>query len=103
MTNLCLHGLQSSTGYLQKRVGSRIDTRYTPRLKFVLDKGAINAMEVTRILQEVLPSDPADESPDAPADDDGFPLDATGHAAEPGMAGVDEPPGPSPTDTGNVS
>ncbi|MGI9518565.1 MAG: 30S ribosome-binding factor RbfA [Pirellulaceae bacterium] len=54
---LCLHGLRSSSGYLQKRVGNRIDTRYTPRLKFVLDKGAQNAMEVTRILQEVLPPD----------------------------------------------
>ncbi len=64
---LCLHGLRSSTGYLQKRVGNRIDTRYTPRLKFVLDKGARNAMEVTRILKEVLPpeDEEADEVPEA--------------------------------------
>ena len=68
---LCLHGLRSSSGYLQKRVGNRIDTRYTPRLKFVLDKGAKNAMEVTRILKEVLPESEdeqeSDESPDAGA------------------------------------
>lgn len=60
---LSLKGLQSSSGYLQKRVGARIDTRYIPRLTFVLDKGAKNAMEVTRILNEVLPPElePADE------------------------------------------
>ena len=62
----CLNGLRSSCGFLQKRVGNRIDTRYTPQLKFVLDKGAKNAMEVTRILNEVLPSepDPSDEEHD---------------------------------------
>lgn len=59
---LCLHGLRSATGFLQKRVGSRIDTRYTPRLSFVLDKGAKNALEVTRILREVLPDDGQAES-----------------------------------------
>lgn len=53
--NLCLRGLQSSAGYLQKKVGNRIDTRYTPRIEFVLDKGQENAMTVTRILEEVLP------------------------------------------------
>ena len=52
---LCLHGLQNSAGYLQQKVGNRIDTKYTPRLEFVIDKGAENAMIVTRILEEVLP------------------------------------------------
>ncbi len=55
---LCLRGLRSSTGFLQQKVGKRIDTRYIPQLKFVLDKGAKNALEVTRILREVLPPDP---------------------------------------------
>ncbi len=55
--NLCLKGLQSSVGYLQKKVGNRIDTRYTPRLRFQLDKGLQNAMSVTRILEEVLPTE----------------------------------------------
>lgn len=52
---LCLHGLQNSAGYLQQKIGKRIDTRYTPRIQFVLDKGQMNAMTVTRILEEVLP------------------------------------------------
>jgi ribosome-binding factor A len=62
--NLCLRGLQSSTGFLQQKIGERIDTRYTPRLTFALDKGHKNAMEVTRILKEVLPQ------PELPDDND---------------------------------
>ena len=54
---LCLHGLQNSAGYLQQKVGKRIDTKYTPRLEFVIDKGMQNAMVVTRILEEVLPQE----------------------------------------------
>lgn len=53
--NLCLNGLRNSAGYLQKKVGNRIDTKYTPRLQFVLDKGVKNSMLVTKILDEVLP------------------------------------------------
>jgi len=68
--NLCLRGLQSSVGYLQKKVGNRIDTRYTPRLQFQLDKGLQNAMSVTRILEEVLPAENGLESDtDAPDSD----------------------------------
>jgi ribosome-binding factor A len=52
--NLALHGLSSAAGYLQKKVGNRIDTRYTPRIQFVLDQGVKNSVEVDRILREVL-------------------------------------------------
>ena len=55
--NLCLRGLQNSAGYLQQKIGKRIDTRYTPRIQFVLDEGLKHAMLVTRILDEVLPSE----------------------------------------------
>ncbi len=54
---LCMHGLRSATGFLQQKVGERIDTRYTPRLKFVLDQGVKKAAEVSRILGEILPAD----------------------------------------------
>ena len=54
---LCLRGLQNSAGYLQQKVGKRIDTRYTPRLLFVLDEGLKHSMLVTRILEEVLPKE----------------------------------------------
>jgi len=54
---LCLTALKKAAGYFQKKIGDRIDTRYTPRIQFVLDKGIENAMAVTRILNEVLPPD----------------------------------------------
>jgi ribosome-binding factor A len=55
--NLCLKGLQNSAGFLQSKVGKRIDTRYTPKIQFSLDKGMQHAMMVTRILEEVLPKE----------------------------------------------
>ena len=53
--SLCINGLQSSAGYLQQRIGKRLDTRYTPRLQFVLDQGVKNASSVVQVLKEVLP------------------------------------------------
>jgi len=68
---LSLSGLQNAAGFLQKKIADEIDTRYTPRLTFVLDKGVKNSLEVQRILNEVLPR-PAladdDESEAADAD-----------------------------------
>jgi ribosome-binding factor A len=52
---LSLRGLQNAAGFLQHKVATRIDTRYTPRLKFALDRGVKNSIEVARILDEVLP------------------------------------------------
>jgi ribosome-binding factor A len=74
---LALSGLQSAAGFLQSRVADRIDTRYTPRLEFVLDLGVKKSIEVARILREVLPpepsadpqtADPQTADPGAPAD-----------------------------------
>lgn len=65
--NLSLHGLQSAAGFLQSKVANRIDTRYTPKLEFVLDQGVKKSIEIARILREVLPQDaapPADEPDD---------------------------------------
>ncbi|MBC8355887.1 MAG: 30S ribosome-binding factor RbfA [Planctomycetes bacterium] len=53
--NLCLRGLESASGFLQNKVGDRIDTRYTPKLKFVLDQGVKHSLAVARILNDVLP------------------------------------------------
>ena len=69
---LCLRGLQSSVGYLQKKVGNRVDTRYTPKLQFELDKGLQHAMMVTRILEEVLPNEnKSNETDEAESDKSG--------------------------------
>ena len=71
---LCLTGLQSSAGFLQTRIGERIDTRYTPRLKFELDMGVKKSLAIARLLNDVLPEDsvlPDDPTNAAiPTDDD---------------------------------
>lgn len=66
---LCLHGLRSSCGFLQKRIGNRIETRYTPRIEFVLDKGIKNSFRVAAILDEVLPKD-SEVEPGSESNDD---------------------------------
>jgi ribosome-binding factor A len=52
---LSLSGLQNAAGFLQSKIAERIESRYTPRLAFVLDKGVKASLEVSRILREVLP------------------------------------------------
>jgi ribosome-binding factor A len=68
---LTLHGLENAAGFLQKRINDRVDTRYTPKLKFVLDQGVKHSIEVSRILNEVLPKEPpaADAEPDEDEND----------------------------------
>ena len=53
--SLTLRGLQNAAGFLQSKLGDHIETRYTPRLTFVLDLGVKQSIEISRILQEVLP------------------------------------------------
>jgi ribosome-binding factor A len=71
---LSLSGLQNAAGFLQQKIAERIDTRYTPRLSFVMDKGVKNSLEVMRILNEVLPKEKAEatdeEAPDEDATDE---------------------------------
>lgn len=50
---LSLRGLQNSAGFLQSKIANRIDTRYTPRLTFVIDKGLKNAAAVGEILARI--------------------------------------------------
>lgn len=54
---LCLHGLQSAAGFLQQKIAKRIDTRYTPRLRFELDMGVKKSIAIARLLDDVLPSE----------------------------------------------
>ncbi len=57
---LALHGLRSAAGFLQSKLAERIETRYTPRLEFVLDQGVKHSIAVTEILQRVLPQEPTE-------------------------------------------
>ena len=62
---LSLRGLQNAAGFLQSKVAKRIDTRYTPRLEFMLDLGVKKSIEISRILERVLPRPAPPQSRDA--------------------------------------
>jgi ribosome-binding factor A len=95
---LTLHGLENSAGFLQSKVAKRIDTRYTPRLAFVLDLGVKRSIEIAQILQQVLPkqSTPADVE-DAETDETDIGESASDNG-DPGDTGTGSPP--SATDHG---
>ncbi len=62
---LALRGLTKAAGFLQARIADRIETRYTPRLRFEPDAGVKHSLEIARVLGEVLPADsPAQSSHD---------------------------------------
>jgi len=65
---LSLRGLQSAAGFLQAKIASQVEMRYTPRLNFFLDQGVKHSIEIARILREVLP--PSEESPTTDAGDE---------------------------------
>lgn len=94
---LALRGLRNAAGFLQQKVASRIETRYTPKLRFVLDHGVKHSIEVARILDEVLPRDGTRE-PERP--DDPRTADVDTPAANGQDDSNDAPPddavGPSP-------
>ena len=53
--DLSLRGLQNAAGFLQSKIARQIELRYTPRLEFMLDQGVKRSIEISRILNEVLP------------------------------------------------
>ncbi len=61
---LSLRGLQSAAGFLQSKIARQIDLRYTPRLTFVLDQGVKRSIEISQILDRVLPQQTAPEAVD---------------------------------------
>jgi ribosome-binding factor A len=66
----CLHGLQSAAGFLQQKIAKRIDTRYTPRLRFELDMGVKRSIAISRMLDEVLPESADSEAPNDDEDEE---------------------------------
>lgn len=45
--SLTLHGLESSRGFLQSKIAERLETRYTPILKFVLEPNWLDYLTAT--------------------------------------------------------
>lgn len=48
-----LNGLQNSVGFLQSKIADRIETRYVPRLSFVMDEGVKKSVAVQQILEQI--------------------------------------------------
>src|ERR1700737_4457538 len=65
---LCMHGLRHAAGFIQSKLATRLQTRFTPVIQFVLDQGVKKSIEMTRLINEALgqsaPSEEATPGPD---------------------------------------
>lgn len=76
--SLCMHGLESARGFIQAKLADRLQTRYTPILKFILDPGVKLSAITAQLLKEANPAtatsttetDSPDEGDDLDNDDD---------------------------------
>ena len=50
---LTMRGLRSARGFLQSKVAERLETRYTPVLDFVVDRGVKMSIEASSILRDL--------------------------------------------------
>jgi len=60
---LCMHGLRHAAGFVQSKLASRLQTRFTPTITFVLDQGVKKSIEVTRLINEALAESKAQTGP----------------------------------------
>jgi ribosome-binding factor A len=51
---LCLHGLNHASGFIQSKLATRMKTRFTPVIHFILDQGVKNSIEISRLINEAL-------------------------------------------------
>jgi ribosome-binding factor A len=63
---LCLHGLRHAAGFIQSKLADRLQTRFTPVVKFILDEGVKKSIEMTRLINEAL-GETAPATPDTQA------------------------------------
>lgn len=56
--SLCMHGLESARGFIQSKLADRLQTRYTPVLRFILDPGVQFSTATARLLKELDLQDP---------------------------------------------
>lgn len=69
-----MKALQHAAGFLQSKVANRLQTRFTPTLRFKLDEGVRGSVEMSRLIDEAL-AEAARHAPaaDGPQDDDDRP------------------------------
>src|SRR5207244_125128 len=63
--NLCMHGLRHASGFVQSKLATRLKSRFTPVIQFVLDQGVKKSIEMTRLINEALGRTPGAETPSA--------------------------------------
>jgi ribosome-binding factor A len=54
--SLSMHGLRSARGFIQSQIADRLELRYTPILKFVLDPAVKLSTEASSIIRDALDS-----------------------------------------------
>ena len=93
---LAMQGLESAVGFLQRKVGNRLDLRFVPVLSFKLDRGLKNAAETSRLLHELqeregplASGDESDEPDNSSASDE--PDDTSLADADSGESVLDDP------------
>jgi len=52
--DLCLHGLRHASGFIQAKLAGRLQTRFTPVVKFIVDQGVKRSIEMTRLINDAL-------------------------------------------------
>ena len=96
---LTMHGLKSAAGYVQKKVGDQLTTRYVPHITFVLDEGVKKSIEIARLIREAKGEPPLAEGDDETETEEAAggsppPADAATRPGQPGAAdGPANPPG----------
>jgi ribosome-binding factor A len=51
---LTMHGLRNAAGFVQSKLAKRLQTRFTPTVRFIEDEGVKKSIEMTRLLNEAL-------------------------------------------------
>jgi|GEM_PF-265613 ribosome-binding factor A len=54
-----LKGLQHAAGFIQAQMGDRMKSRFTPCLRFELDQGVKQSVEISRLINEALSKSPS--------------------------------------------
>lgn len=105
--HLALQGLNSSRGWLQRKIADELELRYTPVLTFVIDDGVKKSIAASRLLRETLGPQDAPTDTDELAADDGDDEPSEGDEASTSLSATsgDEapvdvaPPSAHPTDS----
>jgi ribosome-binding factor A len=56
---LTMHGLNSSAGFLQRKIAERLELRFTPILTIVEDESIKKSLEMARLIRETAEADAA--------------------------------------------